>query len=444
MIDNSEFENNENVNRQSILLTEKTDLSNTAMDKNTENMIIHGDNLLALEDLKNRYLGCVKCVYIDPPYNTGKVFEDYCDSLEHSAWLEMMRPRLELLREMLSEDGLIFIQIDDEEYAYLKVMCDEVFGRKNYLNTVVVKSKAMAGASGAGEDKRLKKNYEFILVYSKNYDKVTYKTPELKLPLKEYIAEHKERKIGFYYTRVITNYGKRKFLGTIKQGNGEDISVYEHEGFEFSSVSKLAKQLGISIDEVYSRYFDDVFMVTNPQTSILPKVNAFVGAKNKLISYEYVPSTGKKKGKRETKLVWNETLVVWLKDSAVKENGVVYKTSKSGTLWTDISWGRLDLEGGVSFKNGKKPEALVSRIIEMATMPDDLVLDCFLGSGTTAAAAHKMGRRYIGIELGEQVYTHCKPRLDRIIEGTDSNGISKTGDWVKGGGYRFYEIAAKE
>lgn len=409
-------------------------------DPNTENMLIHGDNLLALKALEQQYAGQVKCIYIDPPYNTGEAFEHYDDNLEHSIWLGLMRERLNILKKLLSEDGLIWIQIDDEEQAYLKVLCDEIFGRSNYVNTISLKAKAGAGASGGGEDKRLKKNYEFLLLYSKDYSKLDYNQPVSYVNLMDYISDHKENNIGFYYTRVITNYGQKQLIGTVCAGNGDPINIYEHTDFEFSSVSKLSKTLGLTQEEVYIKYFNDIFMVTNAQTSILTRVNSFVNSKNKLISYEYIPTTGRKKGVLETKLVWNETLVVWLRDSAVYDGNQVFKSEKMGTLWTDISWGRLDLEGSVKFKSGKKPEALIKRIMEMCTKEGDLVLDSFLGSGTTAAVAHKMGRRYIGIELGDHCYTHCKPRLDNVING-DQSGISQAVNWQGGGGYKFYELA---
>ena len=407
----------------------------------TDNMLIHGDNLLALKALESKYAGQIKCIYIDPPYNTGSAFENYDDNVEHSIWLNLMRSRLEILKKLLAEEGLIFIQIDDNEQAYLKVLCDEIFGRNNYLNTIIIKAKAGAGASGGGEDKRLKKNYEFILVYVKNYEAVEWYPSLDYVKLSDYIKDHKENNIGFYYTRVITNYGNKTFKGTIRAGSGEDIKIYEYTGFEFSSVSKLAKSEGLSEEEIYAKYFNDIFMVTNAQTSLLTKVNQYVNEKEKLIAYEYVPTTGKSKGNIETKLIWNETLVVWLKDSAKIIDNIIYKTQKVGTLWADISWGRLDLEGNVRFKSGKKPEALLMKIINMSTKEGDLVLDSFLGSGTTCATAHKMNRRWIGIEMGEQAYTHCKTRLDNIIDGTDQTGISKVANWQGGGGYKFYELA---
>ena len=159
------------------LLIENAALSNCANDPNTENMLIHGDNLLALKALESKYTGQVKCIYIDPPYNINAMNEYYEDLIEHSEWLNRMRPRLQILHKLLSENGIIFIQIDDNEYAYLKVLCDEIFGRSNYLNTLIIKAKAGAGASGGGEDKRLKKNYECILIYVKNYNFLTYNIP---------------------------------------------------------------------------------------------------------------------------------------------------------------------------------------------------------------------------------------------------------------------------
>ena len=146
------------------------DGKNSYGDSKNNNMLIHGDNLIALQALQQDYSGSIKCIYIDPPYNTGSAFEYYDDGLEHSEWLQMMYPRLHLLRELLSEDGSIWIQIDDEEQAYLKVMCDEIFGRANFVNMISVNMKNIAGASGGGEDKRLKKNCEYILIYAKNYD----------------------------------------------------------------------------------------------------------------------------------------------------------------------------------------------------------------------------------------------------------------------------------
>jgi adenine-specific DNA-methyltransferase len=272
----------------------------------------------------------------------------------------------------------------------LKLLCDDIFGLNNFINQIALKTKASAGASGGGEDKRLKKNTEYMLWYARNKAELFFEKPKNKIKLSDYIKEHKENKIGFYYTRVITDYGKKEFVGSIKAGNGDDIKIYKHSNFEFSSVSKLSKELNCSEDEIYKKYYNNIFMVTNAQTSILPKVNSFIGEKNCLVSYEYIPTTGKSKGQLETKLIWNETLVVWLKDSTIFIDGEIYKTEILGTLWGNISWGRLDLEGYVSFKNGKKPLSLLNQIMEFTVTKNSTILDFFAGSGTTGHAVMKL------------------------------------------------------
>ena len=191
------------------ILIEDKEKSNIANDPNTENMLIHGDNLLVLKALENNYSGKVKCIYIDPPYNTGNAFEHYDDNLEHSIWLNLMRSRLTILQKLLSDDGSIWIQIDEEEQAYLKVLCDEIFGRSNFVNMISVNMKNIAGASGGGEDKRLKKNCEYILVYAKNYNLLkpfegAYKYTEISDLVKEYKDEGKSWK----YTTVLLDEGE--------------------------------------------------------------------------------------------------------------------------------------------------------------------------------------------------------------------------------------------
>lgn len=362
-----------------------------------QNFLIEGDNLASLQLLEKTHRGKIDLIYIDPPYNTGNKdfiyddnFVDSKDTFRHSKWCSFMQKRLELARKLLSEKGVIFISIDDNEQAALKMLCDDVFGEGNFINAISIKTKASAGASGGGEDKRLKKNTEFVLLYCKNSNYMNLVKPKTKIKLSEYISEHKENNIGFYYTRVIVNYGVKKIITTIKSGNGDDIKIYEHENFEFSSISKLAKKQNCSEDDIYKKYYNDIFMVTNAQTSILTRVNLTIKSKNKLISYEYIPTTGKNKGKIETKLVWNETLVVWLKDSTTREKGILYKTEVLGTLWDNISWGRLDLEGYVPFKNGKKPLALLTQILPFSTSKSSTILDFFAGSGTTGHAVLKL------------------------------------------------------
>lgn len=419
------------------------DKSKSYGDLNTENMLIHGDNLLALKALENKYTGMIKCIYIDPPYNTGAAFEHYDDNLEHSIWLGIMKKRLEILRNLLAEDGTIWIQIDDEEQAYLKVLCDEIFGRSNFVNMISINAKVSAGASGGGEDKRLKKNIEYILIYCKNMDSFPgFKPVYKKTELMKYIEKMKEDGKSYKYTSVLYHCDGFELFKTIKDGAGNDIKIYKVNDYEIKSVKQVAKLEGITEAEVYSKYYEKIMTTTNAQTSIRTRIWDATDSDNNMYKAVYVPRTGKNKGK-ETELFLmgkQKVLVIWLKDTAEWMKGKIYKKERIGTYWDGFSWINVTKEGSVLFPNGKKPESLIKQVLEMATEDGDLVLDSFLGSGTTAATAHKMGRRWIGIEMGEHAYTHCKVRQDNVIAG-EQGGISKEVGWQGGGGYKFYELA---
>lgn len=417
-------------------------------DKETENMIIHGDNLLALKALEDKYTNSIKCMYLDPPYNTGNAFEFYDDGLEHSIWLDLMRSRLEILRRLLREDGTIWIQIDDDEQAYLKVLCDEIFGRGNFVNMVSVNMKNIAGASGGGEDKRMKKNCEYILVYAKNYSLLPlfngpYEYTEMSELIQQYIEEGKSWK----YTTVLLDPGQKEYLGSTVDGDGNEIRVYARRNPRMMSVKQVAERAHITEKEAYKRYGISIFQTTNAQTSIRTRVIDFRHENNiteDLLSIEYVPKTGKNKGKIYEQFYKGDKcrLFVWLRDTAEVIDDELYKKDLQGTYWDMNPWMKnLTKEGSVAFPNGKKPEKLVSQIVSMTTQPGDIVFDSFLGSGTTAAVAHKMGRKYIGIELGNQAYTHCYPRLKLVVDGKDTGGITLQEQWKGGGGFKFYELA---
>ncbi len=423
------------------------DKSKSYGDPNAENMLIHGDNLLALKALEIQYAGMIKCIYIDPPYNTGAAFELYDDNLEHSIWLSIMKTRLELLRNLLSEDGTIWIQIDDEEQAYLKVLCDEVFGRGNFVNMISVNMKNVAGASGGGEDKRLKKNCEYILVYAKDYTLLPlfngpYTYTEMSELIQQYIDEGKSWK----YTSVLLNPGEKEYIGSTVDGDGNEIKIYRRKNYKSASINQLAKKEGLSVKETYKKYGVNVYRTTNAQTSIRTRVIEYRkenSITDELLSIEYVPRTGKNRGKLYEQFYKDDgcNLFVWLRDTSEVIDGELYKKDLQGTYWDMNAWMKnLSKEGNVIFPNGKKPEALIKQILDMCTKEGDWVLDSFLGSGSTAAAALKTGRRWIGIEMGEQAYTHCKIRLDNVIDG-EQGGISKDIDWKGGGGYKFFEIA---
>ncbi len=423
------------------ILVENPDLSYG--DQDTGNMLIHGDNLIALKALEQEYAGKIKCIYIDPPYNTGSAFEYYDDGLEHSEWLNMMRPRLQILQRLLSECGTIWIQIDEEEQAYLKVLCDEVFGRDNFINMIAVNAKVSAGASGGGEDKKLKKNIEYILVYCKDFNYFEQFKPEYKFTeLMAYIDRMKADNKSFKYTSVLYKCENREYFDTIKDGAGDDIVIEKVNTYEIKSVNEVAKIEGISLKQVYQKYYNQIMTTTNAQTSIRTRVWDATDSENNMYIATYIPKTGKDKGNKKELLFMGKqkVLVIWLKDTAEMVKNDIYKKEKVGTYWDGFSWINVTKEGGVLFPNGKKPETLVQRVFNMATDENDIVLDSFAGSGTTAATAHKMNRKWITIELGEQAYTHCKVRLDRVIDG-EQGGISKAVNWQGGGGYKFYELA---
>lgn len=412
------------------------------------NMLIHGDNLLALKALEQDFSGSIKCIYIDPPYNTGNAFEHYDDGIEHSLWLSLMKERLVSLRNLLSEEGSIWIQIDDEEQAYLKVLCDEVFGRNNFVNMISVNMKNIAGASGGGEDKRLKKNCEYILIYAKRYDCMPiFKGAYIYTEISELIQKYVNNGTSWKYTSVLVSNGEKQFIGSAIDGDGNDIKVYKRLNYQIKSINQIAKEENISEFDVYKKYGVNVFQTTNAQSSIRTRIMKFrqdFQIIDDVISIEYIPKTGKNKGTVYEQFYKGDKcrLFVWLKDTSEIINGKLYKKDLQGTYWDFTPYMKnLTKEGNVVFPNGKKPESLVERIFEMSTNEDDIVLDSFLGSGTTSAVAHKMGRRWIGVELGNHAYTHCAVRMEKVIDGSDKGGVTQSQNWQGGGGFKFYELA---
>ncbi|HSQ42726.1 MAG TPA: site-specific DNA-methyltransferase [Fibrobacteraceae bacterium] len=354
-----------------------------------DNKLIFGDNLLALKALEGEYTGKVKCIYIDPPYNTGSAFEHYDDGIEHSLWLSLMRDRLELLRKLLSEDGSIWISIDDNECHYLKVLCDEVFGRGNFVASIIWQKIYSPKNSAI----HFSEDHDFILVYAKQ---ASVWRPNL-------MARTEKQDTAF---RNPDN-DKR---GPWKPGDLSARNPYS---------------LGI-------------YSITCPSGRIIqgPPPGTYWR-----VSYEKLKSLDK-----DGRIWWgkegNNVPAVKRFLSEVKQGRVPQ------TLWLYSEVGHTQeakKESVVLFGNDAfdtpKPERLIQRILHIATNPGDLVLDSFLGSGTTAAVAHKMRRRWIGIELGEHCHTHCIPRLQKVIDGQDPGGITKAVGWTGGGGFRYYRLA---
>ncbi len=237
-----------------------------------DNRLIFGDNLLALKALEEEFTGKIKCVYIDPPYNTDQALNKlYDDGVEHSIWLSLMRERFVILRRLLRTNGVLFCQLDDEEVAYAKVLLDEVMGRGNFLNQLSVKMKQTAGASGGGEDKRLKKNIEYILVYARDKDGDggfdSFNEVYDEEDLFDVIDEMRDTGKSWKYTRIMKSLGKRQFLRTIEDGSGQPIKIYAHRDVQMIPISQVAQEEGLSERECYYRYFDLIFRDTNAQSS---------------------------------------------------------------------------------------------------------------------------------------------------------------------------------
>lgn len=403
-----------------------------------DNLIIRGNNLLALHSLKRRYAGKVKLIYIDPPYNTGGDSFGYNDRFNHSTWLTFMRNRLEVARQLLRNDGSIFVQCDDNEHGYLKVLMDEIFKPENFLNSITIKAKSSAGASGGGEDKKLKKNAEYLLVYS---------MPQFagfgKMYEEEYLADIIASKIRqgkqYEYKEVMLDGGTQEKFGQITLGNGSVVDVYKHSSYKLTTVKELAKSEGISVYDVYKKYRTSIFRTQDSQSSIRHKVKTLAASDKGLFSITYVPTSGKSKGKDTTIHYFKGEQVNFLTNVTKLDGDEIIKLTILGSLWKDIGWDGIANEGGVKLKSGKKPERLLHRIIQMATNEGDIVLDFQLGSGTTAAVAHKLRRQYIGVEQLDYGVSDATVRLKNVING-DATGISKAVGWTGGGSYIYAHL----
>lgn len=289
------------------------------------NFLLEGDNLHSLKLLEKTHAGKIDCIYIDPPYNTGNkdfiyddVYVDSADNYRHSKWVSFMAERLKIARNLLTNEGCIFLQINDIEFAQLKMLCDEIFGEENFLNIVSVNMKNIAGASGGGEDKRLKKNCEYVLIYAKNYALLPlFSGPYVYTKLSEMVKKYEEDGKSWKYTTVLLNEGIKEYVGSTVDGDGNEIKIYIRKNPEMLSVRQVAKRDNISEEEVYNKYGTKIFQTTNAQSSIRTRVMDFrekTEIKEDLISIEYIPKTGKNKGKMYEQFYKGDKcrLFVWL------------------------------------------------------------------------------------------------------------------------------------
>ncbi len=408
------------------------DKSKSYGEPDTENMLIHGDNLLALKALENDYSGKIQCIYVDPPFNTGQAFDFYDDDLEHSIWLDLIYKRIKILYGLLKEDGLFWIHLDDVEVHYCKIMLDEIFNRSNFVSHITYERSAVAGLGQGGY---LVNTTEHILLYKKSI-----------LPEKENLS-YSELGLNIIkrYNHYVSNFGTRKLVKEfVAKSNGEKVKIYEHSDVEIETISlKNITEREEEIRQQFLKHIDTLFRGNRVQKENEFQNDIIAGMeKGKFYSVDYVPSRGKYRNQETTLYYSNCELLSWLKDTSSVEDGRITKSQKMTTLWKHGEIPKADIanEGGVYFPRSKKPEQLLKRIIEMSTKEGDYVLDSFLGSGTTAATAHKMGRKWIGIEMGEHAYSHCQKRLCNVIDG-EQTGISKSVNWHGGGGFKFYELA---
>ena len=408
----------------------------------TQNLYIEGDNLEVLKLLRNSYYGKIKMIYIDPPYNTGNDFiyndkfkmdkeeyeklegsiDEYNERLTaskkgsgryHSDWMSMMYPRLKVARDLLKDDGVIFISIDDNELDNLKKICDEILGEENFINIVAIKMKNNAGASGGGEDKRLKKNIEYILIYSKYYYSIDqFKTIYNYEEISELLKRYKSEGVSWKYTSVLYDSGYKNYIGSTLDGDGNEIKIFERINPIYKSVSQIMREENCNEKDVYYRFFDKIFTTAMPQSSIRSRVVDKITqltSNEELYSIEYIPKTGRNKGKiyEQFYKVNKKRLITWFKDVGKIIDNNVFKTDVKGTYWDGYNLNNLSKEGNIKFENGKKPLDLIKDLIKMCTNKDDLILDFFSGSATTAHATIKVNseynsnRKFIMVQLPE-------------------------------------------
>lgn len=377
------------------ILEERSDLSYG--DPSTENMIIHGDNLLALKALLPEYAGKVKCIYIDPPYNTGSAFEHYDDSVEHSTWLSLMRARLILLQNLLSDDGSIWINLDDNEAHYFKVMADEVFGRDNFVANVIWEK-----ADSPRMDARFfSSRHDHIFVYARKMDSLTLNQ-----------IANTEGEIAEHYNKTDEN-SRRYYLKPLRAMGAEGTREARPTMF---------------------------FPLTAPDgTQVFPKNPNGTDSR-----WRWSPERVKKdihliewvKGRSG----WSAYFRIYADENTSRPPETIWTHTDVGSNRTAKAEAKMLIDAEKAFET-PKPEKLLKRIIEIASNEGDIVLDSFLGSGTTTAVAHKMSRKYVGIEMGEHAFTHVQTRMKKIVDGTDGLELSKTLNWQGGGGFKFFELA---
>jgi adenine-specific DNA-methyltransferase len=412
-------------------------------DELTDNILISGENLYALKTLaKSGYAGKIKCIYIDPPFNTGEAFQHYDDALEHSLWLTMMRDRIRLLHELLSDTGSMFIHIDDNELAYLIALTDEIFDRKNRISVITFKQSSASGPKAINPG--LVTTSNFILYYAKNKSKWE--------PYRVFILTVRDARYGSYISNYDDNFSKWR-LEPLRGAFASSVGI---------TVKELKDHFGDALEAQLEEFVlqapervVQLARVTPKDINAEARIELEKSAKKSGVVYR-----AKRKDKDDYYFLNGKQVLFY--SSKVREIDGRNTTGEAATtIWADLLSNNVHNEGGVHFPNGKKPELLIKRILELSTRPCDTILDCFAGSGTTGAVALKMNRRFIMVEAGNHCETHIVPRLRKVIDGTDTGGISPLvpphpsrattntnliGEskpqrgWTGGGGFRSYTL----
>jgi adenine-specific DNA-methyltransferase len=353
-----------------------------------DNRLIRGDNLLALKALEQEFSGRIKCVCIDPPYNTGSAIEEYEDGIEHSLWLTMMRERLELLYRLLSDDGSMWISIDDNEGHYLKVLCDEVFGRKNFVTTVVWQKKY----APKSDSKLLSVSHDFVLVFAKNIDAVKLnRLAKTEQQTSRYTNRDNDPRGPWKAGDVLRNEVRDYAIFPVRLPSGKEVFPPSGTSWRYTK-------------DKFAELVADNRIWFGVEGTSRPAIKRFLSEVT-----DTIPAT-----------TWWGHADVGHNDEAKKESRDLFGENLFGT---------------------PKPERLIHRILDIATDPEDWVLDSFAGSGTTGAVAHKMGRRWITVELLNHCQTLILPRLTKVVDGTDLGGVTSVTGWQGGGGFRYFHLA---
>jgi adenine-specific DNA-methyltransferase len=386
-----------------------------------DNRLIFGDNLLALKALEQEFAERIRCIYIDPPFNTQQAFYHYDDGVEHSLWLDLLRDRLELLHRLLAPDGTLFVHIDDNELGYLIVLLDELFGRPNRLYIVTFKQGAPTGHKAINPGCVTTTN--FVLIYAKDRAKWA--------PNRVFVARQRDER----YSQFVKN---------------RDMPISEWK--IVSLLRAFADQTGLTPKEARATAKArpdvlDAFVLENADAVaqlVRPDYKAVSGAARRMIDRSkadpkrvfHLP----REGHSDFFFVRGQRILFY--ENKIKTiDGEQVSGEPLTTLWDDLLSNNLHKEGGVEFPKGKKPEGLIKRILDLTTKEGDWILDSFAGSGTTGAVAQKMRRRWIMVELGEHCHSHIVPRLRSVIDGTDTSGVTDAVGWKGGGGFRYYRLA---